>query len=355
MNFASDNVRGVAAPILRALADGMEGAAPAYGADPATGELEPLFADLFGCPVAVLPVATGGAANGLALSALSPPYGGIFCHEEAHIAVDECGAPEFFAGGAKLIPLPGAAGKIDPAALEAAIERTGHRGLHGVKPAALSLTQLTEYGTVYSAAEIGALSAIAKSHGMAVHMDGARFANAVAGLAADPADLTWRAGVDMVSFGATKNGCLMAEAVIAFNPTDAARRDLAYRRKRAGQLVSKHRFLALQLRAYLADGMWLDLARHANRQAARLAEGLSRLPGIDLLYPVDGNEIFVDMAPGLAETLGEKGIGMNRWPDGCWRLVTAFDTDPADVDRALALANEATQAIAGLASGPSLD
>ncbi len=355
MNFSSDNVRGVAAPILNALAEGMAGAAPAYGADPVTGALEPLFADLFGCPVAVLPVVTGGAANGLALSALSPPYGGIFCHEEAHIAVDECGAPEFFTAGAKLILLPGAGGKIDPAAFEAAIERTGHRGLHGVKPAALSLTQLTEYGTAYSAAEIGALTAIAKSHGMAVHMDGARFANAVAGLAADPADLTWRAGVDMLSFGATKNGCLMAEAVIAFKPTDAVRRDLAYRRKRAGQLVSKHRFLALQLRAYLTDGLWLDLARHANRQAARLAEGLSRLPGIDLLYPVNGNEIFIDMAPGLAETLAEKGIGMNHWPDGCCRLVTAFDTDPADVDRALALAKEAAQAIAGLASGPCLD
>lgn len=355
MNFASDNVRGVAAPILRALSEGMGGSVPAYGADPVTGDLEPLFADLFGCPVAVLPVATGGAANGLALSALSPPYGGIFCHEEAHIAVDECGAPEFFTGGAKLILLPGAAGKIDPAALQSAIERTGHRGLHGVKAATLSLTQLTEHGTAYSAAEIGALSGIARRHGMAVHMDGARFANAVAGLEADPADLTWRAGVDMLSFGATKNGCLMAEAVIAFNPTNAMRRDLAYRRKRAGQLVSKHRFLALQLRAYLADGLWLDLARRANRQAARLAEGLSRLPGIDLLYPVDGNEVFIEMAPCLAKTLADKGVGMNQWPDGTWRLVTAFDTDPADVDRALALAKEATQAVAGLASEPPLD
>lgn len=355
MNFASDNVRGVAAPVLRALVEGMDGAAPAYGADPVTGALEPLFADLFSCPVAVLPVATGGAANGLALSALSPPYGGIFCHEEAHIAVDECGAPEFFTGGAKLIPLPGADGKIDPAALKAAIDRTGHRGLHGVKPAVLSLTQLTECGTAYTAAEIGALSAIARSHGMAVHMDGARFANAVAGLATDPADLTWRAGVDMLSFGATKNGCLMAEAVVAFHPTPASRRDLAYRRKRAGQLVSKHRFLALQLHAYLDDGMWLDLARHANRQAARLAEGLSRLPGIDVLYPVDGNEVFIDMASGLAETLAEKGIGMSRWPDGTWRLVTAFDTDPAEVDRALALAKQSARAAAGLASGPPLD
>ena len=335
---------GVAAPVWQALAEGMAGAAPAYGADPVTETLEPLFADLFGCPVAVLPVTTGGAANGLALSALAPPYGGVFCHDQAHVAVDECGAPEFYTGGAKLITVPGADGRIEPDALAAAIDRAGFRGVHGVLPAALSLTQLTECGTAYSAAEIAALAGIAKRHGMGVHMDGARFANAVAGLDETPADLTWRAGIDMLSFGATKNGCLMAEAVVVFNPTDAVRTELDYRRKRAGQLVSKHRFLALQLRACLADGLWLDLARHANRQAARLAAGLAALPGVRLRHPVEGNEVFVDLPDGLSAALGGAGVGMSRWPEGGWRLVAAFDTDPADVDRVVALAATARPA-----------
>lgn len=342
MNFISDNQAGVAAPILRALTDGMQGTAAAYGVDPVSDTLEPLFAEVFDCPVMVLPVTTGSAANGLALSAATPPYGGIFCHEEAHVAVDECGAPEFFSAGAKVITLPGDAGKIDPAALGQAVERANFRGLHGVLPATLSLTQLTEYGTAYTAPEIAALSDVAKRHGMAVHMDGARFANAVVGLNVHPADLTWRAGVDLMSFGATKNGCLTAEAVVVFNPTAAQRQDLAYRRKRAGQLLSKHRVLSLQLGAYLADGLWLDLARHANAQAARLVNGLAAIPDLKLCYPVDGNELFIDMPHGMADTLIGQGVGMGKWPDGIWRLVTAFDTDPADVERVIELAAEAS-------------
>lgn len=321
----------------------MEGAAPSYGGDPVTGELDPLFGDLFGCPVMVLPVTTGGAANGLALSSMAPPYGGIFCHEEAHVAVDECGAPEFFTGGAKVIPLPGPNGKIDPAALEQAIERVDFRGIHGVKPAALSITQLSECGTAYQPDEIAALTKIAKRHGVAVHMDGARFANAVASLEVSPADMTWRAGVDMLSFGATKNGCLMAEAVVVFNPTDAQRTDLVYRRKRAGQLLSKHRLLALQWRAYLADGLWLDFARHANAQAARLAQGLRSVPGTELMYPVDGNQLFVNWPDTVAEELRTKGVGLSPWPGGGWRMVTAFNTNPDDVDRLVALAAEAVK------------
>ncbi len=325
---------------MAALANGLAGAAPAYGSDPVTATLEPMFSDVFDCPVAVLPVATGSAANGLALSALAQPYGGVFCHEESHVAVDECGAPEFFTGGAKLILLPGDSGKIDPQGLEDAIGRANFRGIHGVLPAALSLTQLTEFGTSYSVDEITDLTAVAKRHDMAVHMDGARFANALVGLGVSPADLTWRAGIDMLSFGATKNGCLTAEAVVIFNPTDTQRQELDYRRKRAGQLLSKHRVLALQLQAYLADDLWLDLAQHANDQAARLAAGLGSVPGATLRHPVDGNELFVDLTSRLSDELTVQGVRMGRWPDGAWRLVTSFATDPADVDRVIALATE---------------
>jgi len=336
LNFLSDNTAGIAEPILNAVVEGMAGTVAPYGSDPVTEELEPLFSELFDCPVAVFPVATGGAANGLSLSAMVPPYGGIFCHEESHIAVDECGAPEFFASGAKLLTLPGSAGKIDPPAFEQAIVRTGFRGVHGVKPGALSVTQLTEFGTAYTSTEIAALAEIAKRHGMSVHMDGARFANAIAGTGTHPADMTWRIGVDMLSFGATKNGCLMAEAVVVFKPTDAQRQDLTYRRKRAGQLLSKHRFLSLQLRAYLADGLWLALARHANSQAKRLAVGLAGLPGVKVLHSVDGNEVFVELADDLGQRLLDRDIAMGRWPDGSWRLVCRFDTRTSEVDRLIA-------------------
>src|SRR6185312_1799022 len=241
---------------------------------------------------AVFPVATGTAANALALAALTPPWGAIYCHEAAHIQSDECGAPEFFAAGAKLLPLAGEDAKLMPATVEAALLERGV--VHHVQPSALSISQATEAGTLYRPAEIAALGALARRHGLALHMDGARFANAVAALGCAPADLTWRAGVDALSFGATKNGALAAEAVIFFDPAKAA--DLAYRRKRAGHLFSKMRFLSAQLDAYLADGLWLRNARHANAMAARLGQGLARLPGARLVHPVEANEVFVELA-----------------------------------------------------------
>ncbi len=230
MNFASDNVTGASPEILAALAAANQGAAMPYGADAITRRLEQRFADLFEHEVAVFPVATGTAANALALACLTPAFGAIYCHEEAHIATDECGAPEFFTGGAKLVTCPGEHGKLVPEALAPRIAGAGI--VHNVQPAVVSITQETEAGTVYQPAEIAALSALARAHGLALHMDGARFANAVVSLGCAPADITWRAGVDALSFGATKNGALAAEAVVFFDPKRAA--SFGFRRKRGG-------------------------------------------------------------------------------------------------------------------------
>jgi threonine aldolase len=338
MNFSSDNVTGAAPEILAALARANEGAVPSYGADPLTAGVEKRLAELFEHEVAAFPVATGTAANALALATLTPPWGAVYAHAESHIEVDECGAPEFYTGGAKLVLLPGADGKI--AADELAARLPGGKGVvHHVQPAAVSLTQATEAGTVYSAAEIGAIAEMAKRHGLAVHMDGARFANAVVSLGCRPADLTWRVGVDALSFGATKNGALAAEAVVFFDRARA--QEFEFRRKRAGHLFSKMRFLAAQLDAYLADELWRRNAAHANRAASRLAAALAGLPGARLRHPVQANEVFVELPePVIGGLLGD-GFRFYRWPDEasrCIRLVTAFDTAEAEIDAFLAAA-----------------
>ena len=279
-------------------------------------------------------MATGTAANALAIAAVTPPWGVVYCHGESHIQVDECGAPEFFTGGAKLMPLEGADGKITPAAVEAVLVEPGV--VHSAQPACISISQVTEAGTVYKVDEIAALGALAKRCGLALHMDGARFANAVAASNASPAALTWRAGVDVLSFGATKNGALAAEAIIVFDPARAA--DLAYRRKRGGHLFSKMRFLSAQLDAYLAGDLWLRNARHANRMAARLADGLRSVPGARLRHPVDANEIFVELPDATVEHLHATGFQFYRWDATAIRLVTAFDTKAEDVDAFIATA-----------------
>jgi threonine aldolase len=276
----------------------------------------------------------------LALAALTPVWGAIYCHEASHIQTDECGAPEFFAGGAKLLPLSGADAKLAPATLAAAMIEQGV--VHHVQPAALSISQATEAGTLYRPAEIAALGALARRHGLALHMDGARFANAVAALGCSPAELTWRAGVDVLSLGATKNGALAAEAVVFFEPAKAA--DFAFRRKRGGHLFSKMRFLSAQLDAYLADGLWLRQAAHANRLAARLSTGLAALPGARLRHPTEANEVFVELPEAAIEALAAAGFGFYRWGGAtsrCLRLVTAFDTRAADVDACIATARAA--------------
>ncbi|MDJ0895653.1 MAG: low specificity L-threonine aldolase [Alphaproteobacteria bacterium] len=339
MNFCSDNVAGASAEVLQALAEAAAGPAMPYGDDPLTARVEKRLAELFEAEVAVSLVATGTAANALALAALSPPYGAIYCHRDSHAAVDECGAPEAFTGGAKLVVLDGADAKLEPATLEATLRTSGQGVVHHVQPACVTITNATEAGAVYTPDQVLAVDNVAQHYGLPLHMDGARFANAVAHLGCTPAELTWKAGVDVLSFGATKNGCLAAEAVVFFRTDLAA--DLHFRRKRAGHLFSKMRFLAAQLDAYLTDDLWLANARHANAQAQLLSEGLSRLPGVRLVHPVEANEIFAVLPTGVRDGLRADGFAFYDWGDpagGVVRLICAFNTDPADVDAFLASA-----------------
>lgn len=331
------------AAVLAANADD----AASYGSDPHTRRLQSAASELFETPVAVFPVATGTAANALALSQIAPSYGAVYCHETAHIATDECGAPEFYTGGAKLLGLPSADGKIDAAALAAAAASAFDMGVHHAKPAAVSLTQATEWGTVYRPAEVAAVAAVARRHGMAVHMDGARFANALAHLGCTPAEATWKSGVDVLSLGATKNGALCAEAVIFFSPLLVA--DFDRRRKRAGHLWSKLRFLSAQLLAYFDDGLWLANARHANAMARRLAQGLVDLADARLVHPVDANEVFVALPERVVAALERDAYGFYRWPLGAAesgvviRLVTSYATRSVDVDGLIAAAGRAAE------------
>jgi threonine aldolase len=339
VNFRSDNVSGIAPEILAAIAAANNGDAPSYGADLITDRVARRFTEIFEREVAVFPLATGTAANALALAAVTPPWGAVYCHEESHVQTDECGAPEFYAGGAKLIALPGADAKLSPAAVEARMIEQDV--VHHAQPAAISISQATEAGTLYTRAEVTALGALARRRGLALHMDGARFANAVAALGCTPAEITWRAGVDVLSFGATKNGALAAEAVIFFDPAKAA--DFAYRRKRGGHLFSKMRFLSAQLDAYLADDLWLRNGRHANRVAARLADGLAQIAGARLRHPTQANEVFVELPEKAIRALAQAGFGFYRWGGEsslCLRLVAAFDSRLEDAEALIALARQ---------------
>jgi threonine aldolase len=351
MNFASDNTAGVAPAILAAIGRAADGYALGYGSDATTERVEARLEQVFEHEIAVFLVPTGTAANALALAQVSPPWGAVLCHAESHIAVDECGAAEFFGGGLKLIGLAGEGCKIAPATLAAALARGPWGGPHHVTAAALSLSQATEAGTIYRAEEIRRLAEIAHERGLAVHLDGARFANALVRTNMTPAELTWRAGVDVLSFGATKGGALAAEAVIFFDPARAA--GMQERRKRGGHLVSKHRFLAAQLEAYLADDLWLDLARHANLMADRLTEGLTAA-GIAPVWPVEANEVFVPLSAEVDRRLKAAGASYYPWSSGSLpaglvvapdatvtRLVTSFSTTEADVDRFVVLARGA--------------
>jgi threonine aldolase len=312
-----------------------------YGADDWSARLTAKACELFEREVAIFPVTTGTAANALALSQIAPPYGAVYCYAAAHIVTDECGAPEFFTGGAKLIGLPAGNGKITPAQLSQALGFADEMGVHHVKPGAVSLTQATEWGTVYSRAEIAALTALAGQCGLPVHMDGARFANALVQLGCSPAEATWKAGVDVLSLGATKNGALCAEAVVFFDAALAA--DFDRRRKRAGHLWSKFRFLSAQLLAYLDNDLWLENARHANLMAARLAKGLQALPGAKLLQPVEANEVFVEFSERVTAAL-EGQFKFYRWPlhvseyGVAIRLVTSYATPAAEVEEFIAAA-----------------
>lgn len=346
MNFRSDNEAPVAPEIMAALTRANEGASHSYGADAITARLQDRFSELFEMPVTVYPVITGTAANALSLAEVAPPYGAVFCHAQSHVHTDECGAPEFYTGGAKLMPLAsdaGGSGKITARALDAAMAGLGYHGDHEPAPVALSFTQATEAGTVYSLEELGALCDGAKRHGLTVHMDGARIANAIARLGCRPAEMTWRAGVDILSFGATKNGAMAAEAVVDFRPEKdrAGHRSLARRRMRGGHLLSKMRFLSAQLEAYVADDLWLTLAARANAGATRIAAGLDTCTGIELLHPVEANEIFMRVPPAVVAALREAGFEFHLWSvDGAEvaRLVVSHAARDDDIARLIACA-----------------
>ncbi|WP_425410427.1 threonine aldolase family protein [Hyphococcus sp.] len=337
MTFASDNWAGAAPEVLEAIARANDGAAPSYGVDDYTKKIAGRISERFERDCAVYFVATGGAANGLALSVLAPSYGMVFCHEESHVQMDECAGPEFFTGGAKLIPVAGSGGKMTADGFAKALKGFPHRPPHGAPPSALSLTQATECGALYSVDELKALCEAAHDADMTVHMDGARFANAVAASGASPATLTWKAGVDVLCFGGTKNGCIAAEAVVFFNPEMA--KDFEFRRKRAGHLWSKMRFIAAQFDAYLADDLWLRLAAHANAMAARLSSGLGSIKGVEISYPTQINEVFACFPGDAAERLRANGEFFYPWitpgdpaSGRMNRLITSFRTTEQEVD-----------------------
>ncbi len=327
MNFRSDNAASPCPEVLAAIAAAAPATTAGYDGDDWSTRLDDSFGALFGRACTVLPVVTGTAANALALASMVPPYGAVVCHQEAHIHVDECGAPEFYTGGAKLMLVPGDDGRLTPEGIDAALK--SHRGdVHQVQVRALSLTQATEAGTVYTPAALSALGDYARSRGWRVHLDGARFANAVAHLGCHPGDVSWRAGVDILSFGMIKNGGLLAEAIVIFEPLLVD--DLRFRRKRAGQMPSKGRFQAAQLLAMVKDGVWLRNAARANAGAAQIAAAaIGRL-----LYPVEANEVFVQLRPGEPERLRAAGAGFYDWgPEGSGqaRFVVAWDTAEADI------------------------
>lgn len=343
INFASDNWTGAHPAISQHLLAASSGYSAPYGASELDAKIEQRFNELFEREVAVYFVNTGTAANALALAAVNRPGGVSFCHTEAHILEDECGATEFFTHGSRLAPVKGDNGKIDPEHLKAEIARFPPGFVHAGQPMAISITQATEIGTLYQADEISVIADIAKTHGLPLHMDGARFANALVALELSPAEMTWQRGVDIVSFGATKNGCWCAEALVFMEP--ALAKDLPFIRKRAAQLLSKSRFIASQFEAYLQDGLWLELARHANAMAKRLQNGLADAEQVRLAWQAQANEVFVVVEQAKADQLEQLGVVFYRWSpprampgllnenEVLLRLVTSFATEANAVDR----------------------
>lgn len=350
MFFASDNWAGAHPRINERLASASQGFASAYGTSDLDRSIEARFNDIFEKQVAVFFVATGTAANSLALASMAKPGGVTFAHSEAHVIEDECGAPDFFSG-MRMMPVDGPMGKMDPNHLKAKIARFPQDAVHHGRATAISLTQATEVGTVYDLFEIQTLAAIAKENGLSVHMDGARFANALVQLDVSPAEMTWKSGVDILSFGGTKNGCWCAEAIIFFDPEKA--REMPFLRKRGAQLFSKSRFISAQLDAYLDNDLWLDLARHSNEMADRLRSGLAASNRARLAWETRSNEVFAVLPIETMKIAHEKGAKFYDWMEPkqmaepvqqgeiLIRLVTSFATTEADVDQFLNIIQKA--------------
>ena len=323
MRFFSDNAAACCPPVMEAIAEANRQTS-AYDNDEWSRRLDGAFSDLFETPVRALWVATGTAANGLALAAMCPPWGAVVCHHDSHVQNDECGAPEFYTHGAKLLLGGGTGAKLTPDTI-AAVLGTARGDVHGVQPAALSVTNATEYGLVYSPDEVAAIGETCRARKLGFHMDGARFANALAHAGCTPAEMTWRAGVDVLSFGFVKNGGLSAEALVFFRPelADAT----LFRRKRAGHLLSKGRYMAAQMLAMLDGDVWLGNARAANEGAARIAAAA----GDRLLHPVEANEVFIRVSPDEAAALRAQGFDFYDWGPGEARLVVSWDQAGGDI------------------------
>ena len=354
INLASDNVVGASREILDAIAAANAAPEASYGADRFSREAEARLGQIFERDVKVFLVATGTAANSLALSAFTPPWGAVFCHEESHIADDECGAPEMFTAGAKLVGIRGEAGKFSTHDLEHALKRFPRGVIKAVQPSIVSLSQVTECGTLYSLDEIKMLAAVAKRYDVAVHMDGARFANALLSLGCTPAEMTWKAGVDVLSFGATKNGALACEAVIFFDPKHT--KDFEFRRKRSGHTLSKGRLFGAQLLAYLENDLWIANARHANAMAKQLSEGFTKIASMRMPWKTEANEVFVIMpkriadaflhskifaAPWYAESISLPSYEKIKDDESCLRFVTSYATKPEEIETVLKTARAA--------------
>jgi threonine aldolase len=334
IDYRSDNTGRAAPEILEALVRANIGTALGYGADEWTARLQERFSELFEAKVRVFPVATGTAANALSLAASSPSWGLVYCSEAAHINTAEANAAGFFGGGLKLVPVPGPYGRIDPDAFAKTLASIMPGQLHRGQPAAINITQASDLGSVYSLDEIRAIAETAKGRGLKVHMDGARFANALAALGCSPAEMSWRSGVDVLSFGATKNGGALCDAIVVFNPDLAD--GLAVQLRRAGQVWSKMRFASAQLMAYIENGLWLRLAQASNAAAARIHAGISDLPALRLLAPVEANEIFLEIPSPVMDALEGDGFQFYRRSATLARFVCRFDVTDAETDALVA-------------------
>jgi threonine aldolase len=334
IDYRSDNTGRAAPQIIEALARANRDTALGYGADEWTAALQRRFGELFETAVRVFPVATGTAANALSLAALSPSWGIVYCSEAAHINTSEANAAGFFGGGLKLVPVGGEHGRISADRLADTLAAIAPGQLHRGQPAAVNLTQASDFGTVYRLAEIGAVAEAAKARGLRLHMDGARFANAVARLGCSPAAATWRAGIDIMSFGATKNGGALCDAIVVFAPDLVD--GLAVQLRRAGQVWSKMRFASAQLLAYVENGLWLDMARASNAIAARIAAGVAAIPDARLLAPVEANEVFLELSSAVMDRLEADGFQFYRRSAGVARFVCRFDASEAEADALVA-------------------
>ncbi len=347
MFFASDNSAPTHPKVLEAVIRANEGYAMPYGADPIMDQVRAQIRDIFEAPeAAVYLVATGTTANVLSLASYVQPWQIIYCHSASHIQMDECGAPEFYTGGAKLVLLDGDDAKFSAETLKEAVETTPQGFVHSVQRGAVSITNASEAGAIYTPAEVRAISDVAKAHDLPVHMDGARFANALVAANCTPAEMTWKAGVDVLSFGGTKNGLMGVEAVILFDPDKAWEFEL--RRKRGGHLFSKHRYLSAQMQAYLSDDLWLEMAQSANHAAKRLSQGITTIPGASLMHPTQANAVFASWPRIGHRSVQNAGAAYYFWPHDCSldgaddemlsaRLVCSWSTTDDDVDRFLEL------------------